>query len=66
MYIINLCFVQMVCMSFCHHFPGRPVAVTSNRGGGKVSYRDGSNPQLEMEYYQNRILNNKTDKGMVF
>lgn len=31
---------------------GKPVAVTSNRGAGKVLHRPGANPQLERQYYQ--------------
>lgn len=31
---------------------GKPVAVTSNRGAGKVLHRPGANPQLEHQYYQ--------------
>lgn len=31
---------------------GKPVAVTSNRGAGKVLLRPGANPQLEQQYYQ--------------
>lgn len=33
-------------------YAGKPVAVTSNRGAGKVSHRPGTNPQLEQQYYQ--------------
>lgn len=36
-------------------FPaGKPVAVTSNRGQGRVPIRPGANPQAELEYYQRR------------
>lgn len=34
--------------------PGKPVAVTSNRGQGRGPVRPGANPQLEMEYYQKK------------
>lgn len=33
-------------------YAGKPVAVTSNRGAGKVLHRPGTNPQLEQQYYQ--------------
>lgn len=33
---------------------GKPVAVTSNRGVGRVPRRAGANPQLEQQYYQNK------------
>lgn len=40
------------------------MAVTSNRGAGKAPLRPGANPQLEQQYYQNKLLNGKagTDK----
>ncbi|KAM9264900.1 DNA repair protein REV1 isoform 3-T3 [Cariama cristata] len=38
---------------------GKPVAVTSNRGAGKAPLRPGANPQLEQQYYQNKLLNGK-------
>lgn len=34
--------------------PGKPVAVTSNRGRGLVAQRPGANPQLEFQYYQRK------------
>lgn len=45
---------------------GKPVAVTSNRGAGKAPLRPGANPQLERQYYQNKLLNGKagTDKSV--
>lgn len=33
---------------------GKPVAVTSNRGEGRVPRRAGANPQLEQQYYQRK------------
>uniref|UniRef100_A0A8C2C7N3 DNA repair protein REV1 n=1 Tax=Cyprinus carpio TaxID=7962 RepID=A0A8C2C7N3_CYPCA len=33
---------------------GKPVAVTSNRGPGRVAQRPGANPQLEFQYYQRK------------
>ncbi|XP_043373409.1 DNA repair protein REV1 isoform X9 [Dermochelys coriacea] len=40
---------------------GKPVAVTSNRGAGRAPLRPGANPQLEWQYYQNKILNGKAE-----
>ncbi|KAM4561114.1 DNA repair protein REV1 isoform 2-T2 [Fundulus diaphanus] len=34
---------------------GKPVAVTSNRGLGKVPIRPGANHQAELEYYQRKL-----------
>ncbi|CAI9572309.1 unnamed protein product [Staurois parvus] len=56
------CFFVSVGIRHRPDLKGRPVAVTSNRGSGKVSSREGANPQLEMEYYQKRILKSKADK----
>lgn len=36
-------------------FAGKPVAVTSNRGAGRVPQRAGANPQLEQQYYQRKL-----------
>lgn len=35
---------------------GKPVAVTSNRGQGRVPLRPGANPQLEQQYYQRKHI----------
>lgn len=35
------------------------MAVTSNRGSGKALLRPGADPQLERQYYQNKLLNGK-------
>lgn len=56
------CFFVSVGIRHRPDLKGRPVAVTSNRGSGKVSSREGANSQLEMEYYQNRILKSKAEK----
>ncbi|KAG8586852.1 hypothetical protein GDO81_005499 [Engystomops pustulosus] len=40
---------------------GKPVAVTSNRGSGKTSSREGADPQLELQYYHNKLTGDKTD-----
>ncbi|XP_064905909.1 DNA repair protein REV1 isoform X3 [Columba livia] len=44
---------------------GKPVAVTSNRGAGKAPLRPGANPQLEQQYYQNKLLNGKAAESRV-
>ncbi|XP_072269443.1 DNA repair protein REV1 isoform X2 [Pyxicephalus adspersus] len=56
------CFFVSVGIRHRPDLKGRPVAVTSNRGSAKVPSREGANHQLEMEYYQNRILKSKTEK----
>lgn len=43
----------------CLLLTGKPVAVTSNRGTGRAPLRPGANPQLEWQYYQNRLLTGK-------
>lgn len=45
--------------NFFLFLPGKPVAVTSNRGTGRAPLRPGANPQLEWQYYQNKILKGK-------
>lgn len=37
--------------------PGKPVAVTSNRGAGRVPHRAGVNFQLEQQYYEKKLGN---------
>ncbi|KAM9321622.1 DNA repair protein REV1 [Gastrophryne carolinensis] len=55
------CFFVSVGIRHRPDLQGRPVAVTSNRGSGKVSSREGSNPEQEFEYYKNRLLKNKAE-----
>ncbi|KAM8975617.1 DNA repair protein REV1 isoform 2-T2 [Pelodytes ibericus] len=55
------CFFVSVGIRNRADLKGRPVAVTSNRGAGRQSLREGSNPQLEFHYYQNKILNGKAE-----
>ena len=43
----------------CTLLTGKPVAVTSNRGTGRAPLRPGANPQMEWQYYQNKILRGK-------
>ncbi|NWX71669.1 REV1 protein, partial [Alca torda] len=58
------CFFVSVAIRNRPDLKGKPVAVTSNRGAGKAPLRPGANPQLEQQYYQNKLLNGKagTDK----
>ncbi|NWH78314.1 REV1 protein, partial [Piaya cayana] len=53
------CFFVSVAIRNRPDLKGKPVAVTSNRGAGKALLRPGANPQLEQQYYQNKLLNGK-------
>ncbi|KAM6439577.1 DNA repair protein REV1 [Rhynochetos jubatus] len=55
------CFFVSVAIRNRPDLKGKPVAVTSNRGAGKVPLRPGANPQLEQQYYQNKLLNGKAE-----
>ncbi|KAM4796714.1 DNA repair protein REV1 isoform 2-T2 [Rhinophrynus dorsalis] len=55
------CFFVSVGIRNRADLKGRPVAVTSNRGAGRTSSREGANPQLEFQYYQNKILKGKAE-----
>ncbi|XP_010076510.1 PREDICTED: DNA repair protein REV1 isoform X3 [Pterocles gutturalis] len=55
------CFFVSVAIRNRPDLKGKPVAVTSNRGAGKAPLRPGANPQLEQQYYQNKLLNGKAD-----
>ncbi|NXY44479.1 REV1 protein, partial [Ceuthmochares aereus] len=55
------CFFVSVAIRNRPDLKGKPVAVTSNRGAGKAPLRPGANPQLEQQYYQNRLLNGKAE-----
>lgn len=57
------CFFVSVATRNRPDLKGKPVAVTSNRGAGKAPLRPGANPQLERQYYQNKLLNGKADLG---
>lgn len=48
------CFFVSVGIRHRPDLKGKPVAVTSNRGEGKVPRRAGANPQLEQKYYQRK------------
>uniref|UniRef100_A0A8C3L9C7 DNA repair protein REV1 n=1 Tax=Chrysolophus pictus TaxID=9089 RepID=A0A8C3L9C7_CHRPC len=55
------CFFVSVAIRNRPDLKGKPVAVTSNRGAGKAPLRPGANPQLEWQYYQNKLLNGKAE-----
>ncbi|XP_063161039.1 DNA repair protein REV1 isoform X2 [Candoia aspera] len=55
------CFFVSVGIRDKPDLKGKPVAVTSNRGSGKALLRPGANPQLERQYYQNKLLNGRTE-----
>nr|XP_020661263.1 DNA repair protein REV1 isoform X1 [Pogona vitticeps]XP_020661264.1 DNA repair protein REV1 isoform X1 [Pogona vitticeps]XP_020661265.1 DNA repair protein REV1 isoform X1 [Pogona vitticeps]XP_020661266.1 DNA repair protein REV1 isoform X1 [Pogona vitticeps] len=55
------CFFVSVGIRDRPDLKGKPVAVTSNRGSGKALLRPGANPQLEWQYYQNKLLNGKAE-----
>uniref|UniRef100_A0A8C3TE07 DNA repair protein REV1 n=1 Tax=Chelydra serpentina TaxID=8475 RepID=A0A8C3TE07_CHESE len=58
------CFFVSVGIRNRPDLKGKPVAVTSNRGAGRAPLRPGANPQLEWQYYQNKILNGKAGTKM--
>ncbi|XP_069492793.1 DNA repair protein REV1 isoform X2 [Ambystoma mexicanum] len=57
------CFFVSVGIRDRPDLQGKPVAVTSNRGASKIMQRPGANPQLEWQYYQDRITKGKTVLG---
>ncbi|XP_047637400.1 DNA repair protein REV1 isoform X6 [Phacochoerus africanus] len=50
------CFFVSVGIRNRPDLKGKPVAVTSNRGTGRAPLCPGANPQLEWQYYQNKLL----------
>ncbi|XP_056145100.1 DNA repair protein REV1 isoform X2 [Lampris incognitus] len=48
------CFFVSVGISHRPELKGKPVAVTSNRGAGRVAARPLADPQLEQQYYQRK------------
>uniref|UniRef100_A0A8C1GRI1 DNA repair protein REV1 n=1 Tax=Cyprinus carpio TaxID=7962 RepID=A0A8C1GRI1_CYPCA len=55
------CFFVSVGVRHRPDLKGKPVAVTSNRGPGRVAQRPGANPQLEFQYYQRKQQHNGVD-----
>uniref|UniRef100_A0A672Z6B3 DNA repair protein REV1 n=1 Tax=Sphaeramia orbicularis TaxID=375764 RepID=A0A672Z6B3_9TELE len=53
------CFFVSVGIRHRPELKGKPVAVTSNRGQGKVPLRPGANPQLEKQYYERKQIQAK-------
>ncbi|XP_063085925.1 DNA repair protein REV1 isoform X3 [Cavia porcellus] len=53
------CFFVSVGIRNRPDLKGKPVAVTSNRGTGRAPLRPGANPQLEWQYYQNKLVKGK-------
>ncbi|XP_073768289.1 DNA repair protein REV1 isoform X1 [Danio rerio] len=56
------CFFVSVGIRHRPDLIGKPVAVTSNRGPGRVAQRPGANPQLEFQYYQNKQKHYRKEK----
>ncbi|KTF94608.1 hypothetical protein cypCar_00026285 [Cyprinus carpio] len=56
------CFFVSVAVRHRPDLKGKPVAVTSNRGPGRVAQRPGANPQLEFQYYQRKQQQYRKEK----
>ncbi|XP_052461848.1 DNA repair protein REV1 [Carassius gibelio] len=56
------CFFVSVGIRHRPDLKGKPVAVTSNRGPGRVAKRTGANPQLEFQYYQRKQKQYRKEK----
>uniref|UniRef100_UPI0037E7D015 DNA repair protein REV1 isoform X2 n=1 Tax=Semicossyphus pulcher TaxID=241346 RepID=UPI0037E7D015 len=56
------CFFVSVGIRYRPELKGKPVAVTSNRGQGRVPHRPGTNRQLELEYYQRKITHPQSER----
>ncbi|XP_043986668.1 DNA repair protein REV1 [Gambusia affinis] len=57
------CFFVSVGIRHRPELKGKPVAVTSNRGLGKVPIRPGANHQVELQYYQMRHTHPQPEKA---
>ncbi|XP_040004413.1 DNA repair protein REV1 isoform X2 [Xiphias gladius] len=57
------CFFVSVGIRHRPDLKGKPVAVTSNRGQGRVPVRPGANPQLEQQYYQRKQTHPQPDRN---
>lgn len=55
------CFFVSVGIRHRPELKGKPVAVTSNRGAGRVPQRAGVNFQLEQQYYQKKLDHPRPD-----
>ncbi|XP_071775816.1 DNA repair protein REV1 [Centroberyx gerrardi] len=56
------CFFVSVGIRHRPELKGKPVAVTSNRGPGRVALRPGANPQLEQQYYQRKYTRGQPER----
>lgn len=56
------CFFVSVGIRHRPELKGKPVAVTSNRGQGRVPVRPGANPQVELQYYQRKYTHPQTER----
>ncbi|XP_078796223.1 DNA repair protein REV1 isoform X2 [Oryzias latipes] len=56
------CFFVSVGIRHRPDLKGKPVAVTSNRGHGRVPTRPGANPQVEQQYYQRKHAHPQPEK----
>ncbi|XP_076603356.1 DNA repair protein REV1 isoform X2 [Chaetodon auriga] len=57
------CFFVSVGIRHRPELKGKPVAVTSNRGEGRVPRRLGANPQLEQQYYQRKYSHPQPERA---
>ncbi|XP_073329778.1 DNA repair protein REV1 isoform X2 [Pagrus major] len=57
------CFFVSVGIRHRPDLKGKPVAVTSNRGEGRVPRRAGANPQLEQQYYQRKYAQPQPERA---
>ncbi|XP_036964867.1 DNA repair protein REV1 isoform X1 [Acanthopagrus latus] len=57
------CFFVSVGIRHRPDLKGKPVAVTSNRGEGRVPRRAGANPQLEQQYYQRKYAKPQPERA---
>uniref|UniRef100_A0A8C9Y2U5 DNA repair protein REV1 n=1 Tax=Sander lucioperca TaxID=283035 RepID=A0A8C9Y2U5_SANLU len=58
------CFFVSVGIRHRPDLRGKPIAVTSNRGQGRVPLRPGADPQLEQQYYQRKHTHPQPDEDL--
>ncbi|XP_037645906.1 DNA repair protein REV1 isoform X2 [Sebastes umbrosus] len=58
------CFFVSVGIRHRPELKGKPIAVTSNRGQGRVPLRPGAQPQLEQQYYQRKHTHPQPDEDL--